>query len=317
MLNATGVAVRGAVLDRVLWDSATSALGSFIAQPTVIGHRAERDSWTRDIAPAMPRDVVRLVAAITIGLNIALSVIDVWRIAYWPLPPDAARYAAMAAAFAIPLHIRHVVFGLRGERPPAGAWTLAVLAVIHVVALQLVGQVWIFQLASLAVSTLIVAPGVWGVPAAAAILASPLALVGTQWYAPGPIMPAGIYLMFALTWRTVTQVVPIRLLSAIRALDTAGRELEARALVEARVRIDRELRAGVAGALQHIVAVGEGAQSMVGIDAARAGADVKSLTGESRKALTDARRLVARYRGGSSRAEVDAVLQNWGTELRS
>lgn len=317
MFDATGVAGHGLLLDHVPSEPTSPALGSFVARANVIARRSTSEARPRDIAPAMPRDVVRLVAAVTIGLNIALSLIDVWRIVYLPLPPGSARIAAIAAAFAIPLHVRHVVFGLRGERPPAGAWTLALLALIHVVALRLVGQVWIFQLASLAVSALIVAPGVWGGAAAAGILLSPLVLVGTQWYAPGPIMPAGMYLLFALTWRTVTQIVPIRLLSAIRALDAAGRELEARALVEARVRIDGELRTGVAGALQHIVTAGEGAQSVVRVDEARAAANVRKLTVESRKALTEARRLVARYRGSSSRAEVDAVMRNWGTELRS
>jgi hypothetical protein len=316
MLDASGVANRGLWLDRLLPEPAWPAVRSTLWRANVIARYPDSHSRPRDMAPAMPRDIVRLVAAITIGLNVALSLIDVWRIVYWPLPAATARVAAIAAAFAIPLHIRHVVFGLRGERPPAGGWTLALLAAIHIVALQLVGQVWIFQLASLAVSSLIVAPGLLGIAAAAAILVSPLILVGTQWFAPGRI-PAGMYLMFALTWRTVTQVVPIRLLSAIRALDAAGRELEARALVEARVRIDRELRTGVAGALQHIVAVGEEARTVAGSDAARAASDVKRLTGESRRALTDARRLVARYRGSSSRAEVDAVLRNWGSELTS
>jgi len=315
MLPATGVVSRAGSLHRQASAPASPAFGPFAVRANVIARQSTPDSLARDIAPAMPRGVVRLVAAITIGLNIALSLIDVWRIAYWPLPPDSTRIAAMAAALAIPLHVRHVVFGLRGERPPAGAWTLALLAVIHVVALRLLGQVWIFQLASLAVSVLIVARGAWGIAAAAAILVSPLPLVGAQWYAPG-FPPAGLYLVFALTWRTVTQVVPIRLLSAIRALDTASRELEARALVEARVRIDRELRTGVAGALQHIVTVGEGARRVAGNDSSRAAADVRTLTAESRRALAEARRLVARYRGTSSRAEVDAVLRNWGAELR-
>jgi hypothetical protein len=45
---------------------------------------------------------------------------------------------------------------------PVGAWTLAMLAVVNAVAVQLVGPACMFQFASLAVSILIVVPGVIG-----------------------------------------------------------------------------------------------------------------------------------------------------------
>lgn len=266
---------------------------------------------TRELAPAITRDVTRVFAAAAIGVNIALSLIDVWRIAYLTMAPaDALGAAALAATFAIPLHLRHVLFGLRGERPRAGGLTLAALAIVNATALQFVGAAWIFQFASLAVSILIVVPGVWAVVLAGAVMASPLFVVGTQWHAATPSL-GGMYLMFAVTWRAATQFVPLRLMAAIRALDAASGELQVRAVLQARVRIDAELRTSVARALETIIARGESARTTAGVDPSRAIPELRRLTRESRTALTDTRRLVARYRGSSSRAEVTAVLREW------
>lgn len=259
-----------------------------------------------EFAPTLTREVVRAFAVSAIGVNIALSLIDVWRLAYINASTDAIRAALIAIAIAMPLHIRHVVSGLRGERPRAGLVTLALLAVVNAVAYRFVGDAWTFQFASLAVSILIVIPNVLGIVLAAVVLVSPLVLVGTQWY--GPLPPyAGFYLAFAIVWRATTQFVPLRLLSIIRALETAGRELEARAVIQARVRIDGELRSGVTGALQQIVARGDAAHAMAERDPARATAELRDLVSDSRRALTQARRVVAGYRGGSVRAELDAA----------
>jgi signal transduction histidine kinase len=273
--------------------------------------RSMTERRSSELAPVVTRDVVRAVAIAAIGVNVALSLIDVWRNAFLVMaPPGALGTAAIAATVAIPLHIRHVVYGLRGERPPAGMWTLAALAIVNALALHFVGQGWTFQLASLVVSILIVLPSVWAVPLAAVVVVSPLFLLGTQWYSVEPRLP-GMYLVFAITWRAATQYVPLRLMAAIRALDAASGELEIRAVVQARVRIDAELRAGVARALESIIVRGDKAGAAAAVDPTRAAAELQRLTGESRTALADARRLVARYRGSSSRAEVNAVLREW------
>jgi signal transduction histidine kinase len=289
----------------LLWGLARDAGRGMSGRP-IAARRAERKSRVLELAPTLTRDVVRRVAAGAIGVNIALSLIDVWRVAYYPSPRPPVGAAALAALVTIPLHIRHVLYGLRGERPPAGIWTLAALAIVNAIATAVVGSAWIFQYASLAVSILIVVPGVLGTALAVAVLVSPLLLVGTQWYGGGLVYP-GFYLTFAMTWRAATQFVPLRLLAAIRALDTAGRELEARAVVQTRVRIDGELRTGVAGALQQIVARGEVARAAAERDPAHATVELRELVGDSRRALTQARRVVAGYRRASVRAELDAA----------
>ena len=296
---------RTALSSALVWGIALEGPRAMSRRVTV-AERTEQEARAPELAPALTRDVVRIVAVAAIGVNIALSLIDVWRLVFLPLVPGTIRTAAIAIAIAIPLHIRHVIYGLRGERPPFGGWTLAVLALVNVLAVQLVGPAWMFQFASLVVSILIVIPGAMGILLAAAVVISPVALQGPQWYATSPTL-AGFYLAFAILWRSTTQFVPLRLMAAIHALDLAGRELESRAVVQARVRIDAELREGVASALGHIVARGDTARRSVEVDPALATAELRELVSDSRRALTHARRVVAGYRGSSVRAELDAA----------
>ena len=308
---------RPALSSMLFWGMALDGALGMTGRVTV-SSPGEPDAGLPDLAPTLTRDVARAFAASAIGVNIALSVIDVWRLVYLPVAPGAVRAAIIAAAIAIPLHIRHVIYGLRGERPPFGAFTLAVLAVVNAVAWRVAGPGWIFQFASLAVSILIVVPGSAGLGLAAAVVLSPLVLQGPQWFATAPNI-AGIYLAFSIAWRSTTQFVPLRLMAAIRALDLAGRELESRAVVQTRVRIDAELRDGVASALEQIVARGEAARRAAGAEPARATADLRELVGDSRRALTNARRVVAGYRGSSVRAELDAaaaLLEASGAHVR-
>ncbi|HEX6053001.1 MAG TPA: hypothetical protein VFZ21_27225 [Gemmatimonadaceae bacterium] len=275
-------------------------------RPVLTADRGEREPYTPEVTPTLARDVERVIAVAAVALNIMLSVIDVWRPAFVPAPPGALQAGVMAAVVAVPLHIRHVLYGLRGERPPAGIWTLALLVLVNTIAIRFVGPVWLMQLASLVVSILIVVPGMWGLPLAAAVTLSPFGLVGLQWYS-ADLGNAGTYLVFAILWRATTQYVPLRLTAAIRALDMAGRELEARAVVEARVRIDTELRTSVASALEQIVARGDAARVIAEHEPGNAAAELRQLVADSRRALAQARRLVAQFRGSSWRVELDAL----------
>jgi hypothetical protein len=275
-------------------------------RPVLTADRGEREPYTPEVTPTLARDVERVIAVAAVALNIMLSVIDVWRPAFVPAPPGALQAGVMAAVVAVPLHIRHVLYGLRGERPPAGIWTLALLVLVNTIAIRFVGPVWLMQLASLVVSILIVVPGMWGLPLAAAVTLSPFGLVGVQWYS-ADLGNAGTYLVFAILWRATTQYVPLRLTAAIRALDMAGRELEARAVVEARVRIDTELRTSVASALEQIVARGDAARVIAEHEPGNAATELRQLVADSRRALAQARRLVAQFRGSSWRVELDAL----------
>jgi len=318
MLATDRLAIRAALSNALLGQPGAGSAWAMTAQPGTATHRSSPRTREPDAAPALTRDVVRTFAAAAIGVNIALSVIDVWRLVYIPLAPSVIRAAALFVAIGVPLHIRHVIYGLRGERPPAAAWTLLALAVVHAFAAEIVGSAWSFQFASLVVSILIVIPGIWGVVLAAGVVMWPIVIAGPYWHADQPTY-AGIYLAFAVVWRATTQYVPLRLLAAIRALDVAGRELEARAVIQARVRIDAELSTGVTGALEQIVARGEVAKTEATRDAARAMTELQTLVRDSRRTLARARRVVAGYRNSSVRSELDAaaaLLEATGANVR-
>jgi len=266
--------------------------------------QTETPSTTLDYVPLEARNLVRWIAVITIAITVSLSITDALLQIFVSGRGDV-RAAIITAVLAVSLHLRHLAYAIRGERPPAGTWTLAALAIVSAAGAYFAGDTWVREFGLLAVSIVIVVPGLWGYILAAVVIASPLFIVGTQWFVDAPF--GGWYLTFAILWRTVTQIVPLRLLSALRALDSASKELEARALVQVRVRIDGDLRSGVGATLQRIIARGESALGALDADAARAATDLRQLVRESRRGLSDARRVVRHYRSSSLRAELDAA----------
>jgi hypothetical protein len=248
-----------------------------------------------DAAPAA-HDVARTVAVVAIAVTISLSLADVTQLAFFPRTEAGVRTALLAVTLAIPLHLRHLVYGVRGARPPGGAWTLAILAAVTIAGAFLGGDGWLREFAPLAVSILIVLPGGWGIALAGAVVLAPLSFAGAHWYSTAAHPLSGLYCALAVAWRTVTQFVPLRLLASLRALDTASHELGARAVVQARVRIDDELRRTIEPALQQIIVRGERARALVDTKPERATAELHLLVGASRRGLSDARRIVASYR---------------------
>jgi signal transduction histidine kinase len=260
-----------------------------------------------DLAPIAARTIVRAVATIGIMLTVWLSVTDALELAFASVPVANLRAGLVATAITIPLHVRHLIYGVRGERPPAGAWTLAAMAIVTVAAAFLAGEVWMREFSPLAVSILIVVPGIRGFLLTGAVVLAPLLFAGPHWYVTPDHPLPGVYLAFVVVWRTTTQYVPLRLLAALRALESAGDELETRAVVQARVRIDSDVRKGVGAALQEIIARGEAARAAADADPRRAVVELQRMVSESRRALADARRLVAGYRASSVRVDLDAV----------
>ncbi|HJZ74792.1 MAG TPA: hypothetical protein VKE51_23810, partial [Vicinamibacterales bacterium] len=254
--------------------------------------------------------VLRLAVVGAIALNALFSLIELWRAGLFA-DTRVVRYAAIATAATIALHLRHVAAGLKGERPRAGAWTLGVLVIVNAAAAVLVGRFWGLQFASLAVSALIVVRGPAGPLAVAAIALSPLVLGPAleAWRIAGPFaLVTDWYLVLAIAWRTVTLYVPIQLVARIRQLEAARAALESRAVIETRSRIETDLRSGLEVTLQRVIADGESARLATRDDSARASAKLRALVADSRRALADARRIVGGYRTASLRGEVDAAL---------
>src|SRR5262249_8976762 len=268
--------------------------------------------------------VVRLGAAGAIAVNVSLQLIELWRVTL-VAPSSIVHYAVVIAVATMALHLRHVVFGLRNERPPSSAWTFAALAIANLAAAVFVGRVWALQFAPLAVSTLIVVRGTSGIALVGAILLAPLVLSRTTLgvWQNGPIESIAhfptAFLALAIAWRTVTLYVPVRLVAMIQQLEAARRSLESRAVIQARTRIERDLRSGLELALQRIISGCELAAGAVAADPVPAPAELRALVTDSRRALADARRIAAGYRTGSLRAELDAataLLQAAGSTCR-
>jgi two-component system, NarL family, sensor histidine kinase DesK len=240
-------------------------------------------------------------AAVAIGLNIMLPAIELARTAILPEFGNAL-LALFATAVVVPLHIRHVIYGLRGERAPMAAWTLTGLAIVSVGAALVVGVGWLLNLALLAVSALIIVRGPLAIVLAGAVVVLAGALAGNSALLPWP------YIALSVAWRTVTLFVPVWLVATIWQLEAARRELRDRAVVRERLRIQAELRRGLGGTLDEIVASGARAAALVNGDTTAATVELTRLVGGSRQALADARRLVAGYRAASVRAELDAAM---------
>jgi len=239
--------------------------------------------------------------------------------------PTVGRYVLVATAATLPLHLRHVIFGLRSERPAAYGWTLAGLAAANVAAAIFIGRVWTLQLASLAVSMLIVLRAPVALALASLVALAPLLLTRTSL---GPwqkividsteIFPAA-YLALSIAWRTVTLYVPVRLVAMIREIEAARHSLQSSAIIHTRTRIQGELHNGLELALQRIIMEGEGTSRLVTRDPVEASAALRTLVGDSRRALAEARRIAAGYRTGSLQAELDAavaLLQAAGSTCR-
>src|SRR5262249_31680243 len=82
---------------------------------SVVNQKADqRSAPAIERAPVATSDVVRLIARVLIALTVALSIIDVWQLAF--IGPGDLRAGILAAAVTVPLHIRHLIYGVRGER---------------------------------------------------------------------------------------------------------------------------------------------------------------------------------------------------------
>ncbi len=281
------------LLRPVLW------VGSMADRPPVAGVVAREEELPREVEASQ---FVRLAALAVIGLNVVLAAVELGRLALAPASASLAWLALVATACALPLHLRHVAYGLRGIRPPHSYWTLAALASLNIAAAAVIGQVWLMNFALLAVSALIVLPAVW------AVLAFALIVILTGPLAGPPDEFSGAYLMFSVAWRSMTLFVLLWLVAAYRHLDAARREFRDRAVVRDRLRIQIELRRGLGRALDGIVARSCRASALAHTDASGAANELKLLVEQSRRALADARRLIAGYQRASIRGELDAAL---------
>jgi two-component system, NarL family, sensor histidine kinase DesK len=232
--------------------------------------------------------------------------------------PSEGRWALAATACYLPLHLHHVYWAARGERPPAGRWTLLAMFAVIVAATPLAGSNWLPAYADLAFGAMVVLRWPWALLAVAAMAASqaPLALA-----LDSPVPAAASYYVFVLLRRASALFLPIWLLGAIRQLEGARRSLADEAVVAERIRIDGELRTTVGTALDSIAARGRRATSLIddGADPDALAGEVRQVAHGSRRALAEARQLLTGYQRPSLADELDTaarLLTAAGVETR-
>ena len=87
------------------------------------------DEWGVDTLPAQAARVVRPAELAVLAFTVVLAVVEVDRIAVLYGARNII-IATVATAVWLPLHIWHLRYGLRGERPPRSLATLAVIAFV-------------------------------------------------------------------------------------------------------------------------------------------------------------------------------------------
>jgi signal transduction histidine kinase len=224
-------------------------------------------------------------------------------------------WALAAVAAYLPLHVRHVWLASHATRPPAGAWTMAAMAVIIIGALPLVGSAWVMEFSWLAVSALIVVRRPLSYLIAIGLLAAawPVALLFGD---PGG---AAAWLTLAMANRGATLFVLVWLAAAIERLRAARLALAEDAIMRERLRIDGELRRTLGVALESIIASGERAAEQAKSDQTGLDTELRALIEYARTTLAEARSMVRSYQQVSLRAELDtaaALLTAAGIETR-
>jgi hypothetical protein len=227
------------------------------------------------------------------------------------------RWALVATAAYLPLHLHHMYWASHGTRPPAGVWTLLALAAIVTVALPVAGPHWLPIYAVVVAAAVLVLPWPRSLLVAAGVV---LAQAPLAHMVDSPLPDASSYYVFTVWWRASSLFLPVWLLGAVRQLEATRRTLADDAVVGERIRIDRQLRATVVAALDAIATRGQRAVALVepGDGPAEVGGlgagsredlegEVRALVDGSRRALAEARQLISGYQQPSLAAELESA----------
>ena len=253
-------------------------------------------------------DLIRLASAGAITFSIAVPLVILLIFATTPSVTHYFPEAAAATAVYLPLYVRHVRYGLRGERPHFLPLTLGVMAVVIVGVTPLIGAEWFYAYSAIVASVLVTTPPRFSFP----FVACTLAAVGI-WAAELrndlgiPIYGGGLaaYFPIAVAERAAAVFILVWLVGALRRVQSARMTLAEVALESERGRIDIELRESVVSELEEVIMKGVHAE-----DAARRGSpeveeELESLVKGSRLAVANARRIIRQYKFVSPAAELE------------
>jgi signal transduction histidine kinase len=207
-------------------------------------HQSLAAAQEAGIVQTVTERIPRLAGRAVLVLSALLVVIEVGRVG---LAGDTAKTLTAVAAAAVftPLHLWHLAYGVRGERPPHSGPTLAVMAAVHVVALVTIGVSWSFMLAVLATSALVVLRPRWSIVVLAACVVAPLAVT---WAEPGSgvgFTSSAAYLMYSVLFRSAIQFAMVWLVAAVHQLAASRTALAEDALLRERAQLQLEVRASL------------------------------------------------------------------------
>jgi signal transduction histidine kinase len=195
--------------------------------------------------------IPRLAGRAVLCVSALLAAVEVGRVGVAGSWADLM-VAIVAVAVFMPLHLWHLSYGVLGERPPHSGATLALIAVVNLVALVVIGRGWSFMLAVVATSALVVLRPPWSLAALVACITAPAAIV---WVEPGGRLPwisTTSYLMYSVLFRAAIQFAMVWLVAAVHQLAASRTALAAEAVLEERAQLQREVRASLE---RHLVAL--------------------------------------------------------------
>ncbi len=253
--------------------------------------------------------IPRLAGRAVLVVSALLAVVEVGRVGLTGSVTDIA-VAIIAAAVFMPLHLWHLSYGVRGERPPHSGPTLALIAVVNLAALIVIGQPWSFMLAVVATSALVVLRPPWSLAALAACVAAPAIIV---WAEPGSRLPTAsttTYLMYSVLFRAAIQFSVVWLVAAVHQLAASRTALAADAMLEERARLQREVRASLErhlGALRDASRRARAALGHPGVAEPLVALD--GVLTQANDALRDLRAIVSETRAARSESAAAALVR--------
>lgn len=242
-------------------------------------------------------------AVIVAYAAVGMPVWSFGRVLAAPHRPSVAVAAAFATACSIPLQLWLLVPAARARRTRHPEWLIAAFAVTNLAAFFVIGALWFAAGEQLAVLAAVYLPPRWSVPAVAALAAAPAAMA-----AAGHEPALGHYFAQNIPFWALTIGLLIWLVRAAAELRTRQHELADSAVIGERVRTDDELGVTLGAELEKLIAAGQRAARAAGDDPAAAERELRALTGASRRALAETRRMVSRYQAITVRSELSTAV---------
>ena len=242
----------------------------------------------------------------TLAFSVLVPATELWRIGLFVSTPKLV-IAVAATALYLPLHLRHVYYGLQSRRPSFAVLTLGLMAMVMFAAWLAVGQLWVFMFASLAVSMMCALETRVALVLVGALVLSPLLY---SWSVhPNDSGYGGPYLTAALVFRSVSLFTVVWLVGATGRLRAVQTALAAAAVQEERAQLREELRHGLGERLAGVAALAAQAQEQGAVRDPATSHTVAELIDGSRATLSEVTRIVDSYQRVSARPELEAAAQ--------